>query len=131
MIPQTQTKFGEGGDCFAACIASILEYSIRDVPNFAVPYATNWLFQAQCWLAERGKGLASIRFPSREFLLRSIEANNFTSGHYIISGPSPRGPWLHSCVGCGGEIVHDPHPSRDGFDQSDWEKIEIEVVTVG
>lgn len=36
--------------------------------------------------------------------------------HYIASGKSPRGDFLHSTVHLDGKLVHDPHPSRDGLD---------------
>lgn len=63
MIPQTQRRSigpiynkqgeetDEGGDCFAACIASILELKIEDIPSY---HGTNeegtWWDRWQYWL---------------------------------------------------------------------------------
>lgn len=42
------------GDCFAACIASILELPIEDVPNFVDGTDPDWWQTATCWLFARG-----------------------------------------------------------------------------
>jgi hypothetical protein len=63
MIPQTQRWFhgavfdaagrqtDEGGDCFAACLASMLEVAIEDFPNFlAGEREGDWYLRWQRWL---------------------------------------------------------------------------------
>lgn len=65
MIPQTQRwwrgpvfdpsgkQTDEGGDCFAACLASILELPIEGFPNFlAGDYEGHWYNRWQAWLYE-------------------------------------------------------------------------------
>jgi hypothetical protein len=43
--------------------------------------------------------------------------------YHQISGPSPRGQGIwHAVVGCNGQIVHDPHPSKAGLlDPEQWQ----------
>jgi hypothetical protein len=66
MIPQTQrwwrwavldesgNQTDEGGDCFAACLASILELPIDGFPNFlAGDYEGHWWIRWQLWLYDR------------------------------------------------------------------------------
>jgi hypothetical protein len=37
------------------------------------------------------------------------------SGYVILCGDTDRGEYTHSVIAKDGEIVHDPHPSRDGI----------------
>lgn len=62
MIPQTQRWFrgprfdiegnqtDEGGDCFSACLASILEVPIQEFPNFLRSTEEHWWMRWQKWL---------------------------------------------------------------------------------
>lgn len=108
MIEVTQTTFGvPGGNCFSACIASLLELSIDDVPyfmgDFSEPDDGEWFNRLNDWLRPRG-------FVALFFLYQSLA--DFPS-LCVLGGASSRGP--HSCVGRRGEIVWDPHPSRSGL----------------
>jgi hypothetical protein len=123
MIPVTQTLFGrEEGNCLAACVASILELDLADVPNFCAGQSDgSWLRKLADWLAEQGMCSVHASFvdgdpgvvPAPEDLatmrawmkLRRI-------GFAIVSGYTTRG-LSHSTVWFDGEIVHDPHPSKD------------------
>ena len=65
MKPVNQTSFGTGqGNCFSACIASILEIAVADVPNFCHQDAdhdgSTWLERTAAWLQERGWGLVHV-----------------------------------------------------------------------
>jgi len=66
VIPQTQRWFrgavfdgegkqtDEGGDCFAACLASVLEVPIDGFPNFhASDYDGHWWHRWNLWLYEQ------------------------------------------------------------------------------
>lgn len=61
MKPQRQRIEGPEGDCVSACIASILEIKIDEVPNFAAMsreilpsgYST-WYLEMQAFLSRRG-----------------------------------------------------------------------------
>lgn len=102
MTPVDQTIFGAPeGNCLPACIASILDLRIEDVPHFG---ADDWLDTLERWLAPRGlyPVCATLGGPWRP------------AGLYILAGKSPRGDFLHAVVARGSDVVHDPHPSRAG-----------------
>lgn len=115
MIPVDQTRFGgpsappeEIGDCFAACMASILEVPLASIP-FGLGTTDKWLEPCQEWLALRGLALVCFEVDVDADVVWPKEA------WCIISGKSPRGEWDHSTVGRNGQIEHDPHPSRAGL----------------
>lgn len=111
MIPVDQTLFGDGkGNCFAACLASVLEVSLDSVPNFCVDNPSNYLEATNGWLAQFGLGMMIVDVrPQREGNIDCPDA------YHLMSGPSPRGKFHHSVVGKGGKMVHDPHHSRAGL----------------
>ncbi len=102
----TQTRVGEDGNCFAACLASILELPIYDIPEFGGD--DEWLGNVQAFLA--GHGLYYVQISPDE---PSVEAA-FSIGevYHTIEGISPRGG-PHAIVGRNGRPCWDPHP-QDG-----------------
>ncbi len=103
MIPVDQTVFGApNGDCLPACIASILELPLAEVPHFG---AEDWFAALTAWLAPRGL------YP----VCAGVAGDWRPAGLHILAGKSPRGAFLHAVVARGAEIVHDPHPSRAGL----------------
>jgi hypothetical protein len=118
MIPVTQDKFGgqdappeESGNCFAACIASILELPLSEVPNFCA--YSDWNTRVNNWLEDYGMFLITIE-PKSWY----PRPRQFDDCYSILSGPSGRG-LRHCVVGKGEQMVHDPHPSRAGLDHFD------------
>lgn len=121
MKPVTQTIVDDGrGNCYAACIASLLDLPIDAVPNFVE--AEDMHQAAWKWLAERGLRPVRMCFPS----LEALQSTYFDHpGLYcVLSGESPRrkadgGKKWHAVVGFaagyGVEVVHDPHPDRTGL----------------
>jgi len=119
MRPVDQTKFGQPeGNCLAACVASILECRLEDVPDLweGEQAGKNWLMLLNGWLRER-HGLAY-------FCANPMKPDSGFSAwwfpkdcYYVVGGKSPREyvPAGHACVGLNGRIVHDPHPSRAGL----------------
>ena len=104
MVPVTQTIFGApNGNCYAACLASILELPIKDVPN-----ANGNIDSVNRFLATRGLGV--VRIPYSESAWKTIRRGAWC----ILFGVSPR-ELLHAVVGKDGVMVHDPHPSRAGL----------------
>jgi len=105
-----QTKFGSpDGNCWAACMASILEMPIDAMPP--VVNGAGWWEAWQVWLHERN--LTIYAMP--------VQDNPAPLGYTILSGKSPRGDWLHSVVAFNGVVVHDPHPDRSGIvSQDEW-----------
>lgn len=106
MKPVDQTILGEKGNCFAACLASILEIPIDIIPEFNDP---QWLRLTNEWLAKRGLFYIEVKFEDDhyEFLKKFM-------GYHLICGRAWRN-FDHAVVGYKGEIVHDPHPSKAGF----------------
>lgn len=107
MKPVDQTMFGSlSGNCYPACLASILEIELGDVPNFC---AQNWLARTEEWLrTEHDCTLLGFR-PKGEGAFYCVPAM-----YHIIAGKSSRG-LDHAVVGFQGKMVHDPHPSHDGL----------------
>lgn len=89
------------GNCVAACIASILELPLDEVPNFI--WRDTFWEDLNDWLAKRGLYLVGI--PT-DWVVR---------GYHIIDGKSKSGPWNHVVVGLDGKMVHDPNPKRLGI----------------
>lgn len=104
------------GDCFRCCIASILELPPEEVPHvydgegFTDETGAIGKQRLLEWLAPRGLFFFEVEFEV-EHLKNWREA---MACHHTMSGYSPRGH-RHAVVGFGGEVVHDPHPSRDGI----------------
>ena len=114
---------GINGDCLRACIASILETSIENIPHFLRSgSAKDCNNELNLFLAERGLFLLDVEYSGAKAILDA----NILIGHacyHLIAGPSPRHKDLyHSVVGRNGDIIHDPHPSRDnlGGTHKDW-----------
>jgi len=105
VIPVDQTVFGQAkGNCYSACVASILELSLERVPWFMGP--GSWSERFEKWLEPFGF------YP--------LWLEKFTpAGWAIAGGVCSRGN--HAVVTYGGETIHDPHPSRDGLTRiEDW-----------
>jgi len=96
-----QTKFGyPNGNCHAACLASIFELNIDDIPDFGK--RSNWYDNFIKWCVE-----ALDLYPIDIDINKSdIEPR----GYYIVNGKSLNGDFRHSVVAKDGEIIHDPHP---------------------
>lgn len=118
MVPVDQTKFGVPyGNCFEACIASVLELSLDDCDIYPDGIDSgsgncrrqnkNWWNVFLEWIRERGY---------EPLYILHNEVRRAPKGYSIVSGLGPRG-LDHATVGLDGEIVHDPHPSRAGLIQ--------------
>ena len=138
MIPVTQTKVvvkksnGEyvvRGNCYAACIASLLGLPITEVPNIEVLYGIDntYYWEVLCkWLGHLGYELSTDnRFKScfhEDFQDMNFGGEDRHAAwrkelydkYYLVSGKSPRGI-QHICIYQNGKLVHDPHPSREGL----------------
>jgi len=107
MIPVDQEHLhdpenGSVGDCFRACLASLLEVPIAAVPHFAL-LGSRWQRVLDGYLA----GL------SRE--IEWAEGVPPDDVWAIATVQSPRSSDVkHSVIWRNGQIVHDPHPSRAG-----------------
>ena len=116
-----QTKFGNPdgpeekiGNCYPACVATILGKELHEVPHF---YATGYeWWDILGWAKEHGYSLLPFDLP-----IPDEWAQVFEGELAIVSGPSPRfeDGTMHAVVGRmtrkGWELIHDPHPEGDGF----------------
>ena len=116
MIPIDQTIFGfTEGNCYAACLASILELPLKGVPNFCAAKDA-WPDNAHQWL------LDCFGFSVITILYNDFAKNYYKDTYAILGGQSPRGQSRnegHACVWINGRIIHDPHPSKDGLIEPD------------
>ena len=108
-----QDKFGDEGNCTEACIASILEIPLDEVP-YLVPYGEKWMDALHPFLIDRG------------LYLITVDAETFLKikkpyGYSIGGGRSPRVTGFdHSVVCLDGEIVHDPHSGSDPIEITEF-----------
>lgn len=102
----------EAGDCLSACIATVLDIPLDDVPVFVA--SPHWFAELNEWMDNRGLALVFLQFDDGTWPW--IPPDNLP---LIVGGPSPRGPWGHAVVGiwrgAAMEVLHDPHPSRAGL----------------
>lgn len=109
MIPTQQTILGKGGNCLAACLASIFEVSIEDVDSEAL----------------RGEG---TQYPALAEVCQRFGYQPFS---YSPGGPyfppiAPPGLHIacsdtHATVAFDGRVLFDPHPRGTGLDEiTEW-----------
>lgn len=106
MKPVKQTVFGyPKGNCFAACVASIMEIPLEDTPELSDIERFDIVWRK--WFRAHGLGIADIPAGTGEYL----------EGYVIATGDSPRGdvtisgnPVQHAVVCKDMELVFDPHP---------------------
>ena len=107
MKPVKQTKLGPpDGNCFAACVASIFEVPLDDVPNFIE--TDNWQNALDEWLNERGMCSLSILPFEKEIKPR---------GYSILSGIPREKTVEHCVVAWDGVMVWDPSPTPLGVEE--------------
>jgi hypothetical protein len=111
------------GDCYRACIASILELNIEDVPHFMIQEPRQRIKSLLQFLGEYGytlysvEGLVDYTYPDE-------------NDYYIVSGISPKDSKIkHAVIGYNGKIVHDPHPDKSGIISYDYSEIFLKVKT--
>src|SRR5689334_17555582 len=103
-VYQTQWKVNAEdetiGNCLQACVASILDLDLDQVPHF--------MLEEDWWGA-------FVSFCGN-YNLRPICIDRKKQGPYawdcwtILTGQSKRGPYLHALVAFDGKFVHDPYP---------------------
>lgn len=94
------------GNCFTACVASIFELQIEEVPNF-IEKEDFW----NCFY----DFIRSLGYDVITYSNKTAEYYAFPT-HNIMIGTSPRNPdILHAVVGFGNDVVFDPHPDNTGL----------------
>lgn len=124
-------SIGQYGDCQRAVIATLLDLPISEVPHFlrdAEGDPTIYWESLQAFV--RQHGYAYLTVPAKTGCAFYGDDGPI---YHEISGPSPRGNGVsHAVVGCNGEIVFDPHPSKAGLagKPEDWEHAYLVFVGV-
>lgn len=123
MKPVMQTKFTTEdmtvhGNCHAACIASILELPLEDVPALE-DMGHEWSNALSIFLIERGYCWHGTFWATDDpdWWQHLTERCKGVDGFYMVWGGSPRAHVKrgHSVVYQDGAMVHDPHPDGAGL----------------
>lgn len=122
MKPVKQTIFGDGengnkaGNCLSACLASILEIPIEEVPVFSA-MGDDWFKNLFEWL--KSKNCEYHGCARGTWILHYTTG---IDGYFIVNGLSPRAgidgnssKMRHSVIFHKGKMVFDPHPSDAGL----------------
>lgn len=113
MIPVLQDKFYDAsepenvqrGNCWTACIASLIEVPLAEVPNFVeieVDGGENWFDHTLKFLKAGGYGIKQHTI-----------AEMHPDCYYIVTGESYRFNGYHAVIYKGRNMAFDPVP--DGF----------------
>ena len=117
-IMQTNTDV-PGGDCFRACVASILELPIHHVPHFCGGEdGDHWFQKLAAWahshhLAAVYSAIEPLSAPIPGYCILGVRTRRAEEKGY-------REEWIHAVVGYARvegngmvcyDIVHDPHPN--------------------
>lgn len=109
MKPVMQTFFGDKeGNCFSACIASLLEVEIDELK---IPAALpDWYEIAQEVLKKHGYTMLQV-------ILENNKAPDGLDVYFIATGYTNRydGKVLHSVIYRGNILTHDPLPNGNGI----------------
>jgi hypothetical protein len=105
-----QTLFGKGvGNCFAACVASILEVPLESLPHFCVDYPDPWYEHFLEWCDEHGVCAMTID-TTRETEQLVLQWCAGVALPCIALGDNARGK--HAVVLHRGGLCHDPNPNN-------------------
>lgn len=106
------------GNCFAACLASLLEVPLWMVPPFDDMFGRGgeWRARTDEWL-KRFFGMQLLRFDPG--IDDEDEPAPVFPEFYIANGLSLRGVH-HAVIHRSGKLYHDPHPSNSGIQSVEW-----------
>jgi hypothetical protein len=114
MIPVLQDSFyddstDEGktrGNCWSAAIASLVEVSLSEVPNFVQDDdngGEDWWDATMWWLDSRG-------LVMKRHYLDEVQPDEY----YLVTGSSYRFDVGHAVIYRGWNLAHDPYPDGMG-----------------
>ncbi len=109
------------GNCYTACVASVLELPLKDVPNWASLLADNysegaWNEAINEWSRERGFYILTTtapKDPEEDFVAKGEILQGI---HHLIGGKARADDGSlvnHSVVGLNGKMVWDPNQKRN------------------
>jgi hypothetical protein len=111
------------GDCFRACIASILELPIEEVPNPHAP-EEHWWEAWHEWLVPRGLQLVEWHLPRDQPVYCPLR------GYWIATVTSPSRSCNHCIVMHDDAIAWDPSPTGKQSEENWTEDDQIHHVTL-
>ncbi len=103
---------GVYGDCMRACVASLLDLNIENVPHF-FESGNPSEFNATLAAFLKSQGLAELNVRWRDMFDHDYVFRGVKGVYHLIAGRTKGGAW-HAVVGKDGRMVHDPHPKRLG-----------------
>ena len=117
-VNQTDTTFVTG-NCMNACIASILEIPLDDIPSFH----SNDPKDGEAFTHKLQKWGRSIGYLILDITITDdCDPDDILKDCWVIaSGQSPRAKngERHAVVWRNGVMMHDPHPSKEGIVEPD------------
>ena len=101
--PVLQTTFGEEGNCLSACVVSLFDISIEEVPTFEEDEG-KWAFELSCFMTKK---FNKFIIPMR--LERNKDMDIF-NGSLIITGINSPNPKVdrHAVISQNNIIIFDP-----------------------
>jgi len=116
MIPVNQTICNfKNGNCFSACIASILELPLVEIPNFMQDGEEKFDYHVEQFEKDFGIGIVDFDYTNQieslpDFII--LMKNRYL----VATSPSPRNKnYNHATVWYNGNLAHDPHPDKTGL----------------
>ena len=124
---------GQIGDCHRACVASLLDLPVDDVPHFfdypVSEGGERGLAEQEKWLAKRGLFNLELPFTSESLddVLSFISA--YSGDTYYMLVAKSRSGQNHCVIAQGNKIIHDPTygnphgvvgPAKDGYWWAGW-----------
>lgn len=117
LTPTTQRIEGHPyGECVRASYATLLDLPIELVPRFdpgALLPGEDQRTRQREWLSMIGFDLIEVPAAPAGDLPQAL-LEQVPPVYHLMAGRSPRG-FGHQCVGYGGRLCWDPHPSRAGL----------------
>jgi hypothetical protein len=123
MIYFDQTEFSsvdssQKGNCMSACLASLLCIELSLIPNFAMMTEDEWFGKFLLLIEENGHEYTGVfYFTDNKTWDDLLSECKGCDGMFMVAGPSPRAYVTagHAVLYKNNELLHDPHPSRNGI----------------
>jgi len=113
MLPQ---KCIGTNDCFRACLASLLNKKIEDVPNVYSKSIEVMNNNITSYLKSENLSAMYMRFPCKRILTVFSEMHDILDNMYYILIGKVNGLEDHAVIACGNSIVFDPSLDDCGID---------------
>ena len=113
MKPVFQTRYGKDeGNCYQACLASIMEMELDEVPDFCnlYPERGHWQLEANIWLRQFGLATVTIAPQFGDDYITAYLKDCFL----IATGDNSNGV-RHCVIWKNGITVHNPNKDCKGI----------------